>query len=73
MRNKICSRNIEGLQVKKIMGSLDIEYVKKMTMNSGECKRIFSSSTIIKWSKFNLIVDISELFQENILEIMLNI
>lgn len=73
MRNKICSRNIEGLQVKKIMRSLDIEYVKKMTMNSGECERIFSSSTIIKWSNFNLIVDISELFQENILEIMLNI
>lgn len=73
MRNKICTRNIEGLQVKTIMRSLNIEYVEKLTTNLGECKRIFSSSTIIKWSKFNLIVDISELFQENMLEIMSNI
>lgn len=48
MRKKIRTKNIEGLQVKKIMRSLDIEYIEKLTINSGDCKRIFSSSTIIK-------------------------
>jgi len=51
---------------------LNIEYVEKLTMNSGECKRIFSISTIMKWSKFNSIADISELLEENMLEIMMN-
>lgn len=53
MRNKICTRNIENLQVKKII-SLNIEYVEKLKIKSGECKRIFNSSTIIKWSNFIL-------------------
>lgn len=73
MRKEICTRNIEGLQVKKIIRSLDIEYIKKLTINSGDCRRIFSSSTVIKWRKLNSTVNISALFQENMLEIMLNI
>lgn len=73
MRKKICTRNIEGLQVKKIMRSLDIEYIEKFTINSGDCKIISRSSTIIKWTKLNLTVNISGLFQENMLERMLNI
>lgn len=55
------------------MRSLNIEYIEKFTINSGDCKIIFSSSTIIEWRKLNFNVNISVLFQENILEIMLNI
>lgn len=69
----MCNRNIEGLQVNKIMRSLDIEYIEKLTINLGDCKIIFSISTIIKRRKLNLTVNISVLFQENMLEIALNI
>lgn len=70
MRKKICIKNIEGLQVKKIMRSLNIEYIEKLTTQV--TVKESSSSTVIKLRKLNLTVNISELFQENMLEIMLN-
>lgn len=70
MRKKICIKNIEGLQVKKIVRSLNIEYIEKLTTQV--TVKESSSSTVIKLRKLNLTVNISELFQENMLEIMLN-
>lgn len=71
MRKKICIKNIEGLQVKKIMRSLNIQYIEKLTTQV--TVKESSSSTVIKSRKLNLTVNISELFQENMWEIKLNI